>query len=106
MFQNEELLNHLQTSSVIRTNSAVIAEWNMNIAENILKIGNYRYRPSEGPSTKYGLPVSAFDEIDDGNFYTNATDADIVIDGGLNDEGIPLTFTSKKQKEKLLYSLE
>jgi len=106
MFQNEELLNHLQTSSVIRTNSAVIAEWNMNIAENILKIGNYRYRPSEGPSTKYGLPVSAFDEIDDGNFYTNATDADIVIDGGLDDEGIPLTFTSKKQKEKLLYSLE
>ena len=106
MFQNEELLDHLQTSSVIRTNSAVIAEWNMNIAENILKIGNYRYRPSEGPSTKYGLPVSAFDEIDDGNFYTNATDADVVIDGGLDDEGIPLTFTSKKQKEKLLYSLE
>jgi hypothetical protein len=106
MFQNDELLNHLQTSSVIRTNSAVIAEWNMNIAENILKIGNYRYRPSEGAASQYGFAISAFDETDEGNFYTDATDADIVIDGGLENNNTPLLFTSKKEKEKLLYSLE
>ena len=107
MFQNDDLLNHLQTSSVIRTNSAVIAEWNMNIAENILKIGNYRYRPSEGSASQYGFPTSSFDETDSGNFYTNATDADIVIDGGLDDDDeTPILFTSKKEKEKLLYSLE
>ena len=106
MFQNDELLNHLQTSSVIRTNSAVIAEWNMNIAENILKIGNYRYRPSEGPTSQYGSAISAFDETDAGNFYTNATDADVVIDGGLDDDDTPIAFTSKKEKERLLYSLE
>ena len=106
MFQNDDLLNHLQTSSVIRTNSAVIAEWNMNIAENILKVGNYRYRPSEGSSSQYGFPASSFDETDAGNFYTGATDADVVIDGGLDDEDAPTAFTSKKQKEKLLYSLE
>ena len=107
MFKDDELLNHLETSSTIKTNSAVIAEWNMNIAENILKIGNYRYRPSEGPASDYGLAVSSFDENDSGNFYTNATDADVIIDGGLEDDDeTPILFTPKKEKEKLLYSLE
>lgn len=106
MFKSDDLLNHLQTSSVIRTNSAVIAEWNMNIAENILKIGNYRYRPSEGSSSQYGFPASSFDEIDSGNFYTNATDADAVVDGGVDDTNQPILFTTKKEKERLLYSLE
>lgn len=107
MFQNDDLLNHLQTSSVIRTNSAVIAEWNMNIAENILKVGNYRYRPLDPASSKYRFPATSFDEADAGNFYTNATDADVVVDGGLeDDEETPIVFQSRKQKEKLLYSLE
>lgn len=107
MFQDSDLKNHLETSSTIRTQSAVIAEWNMNIAENISLVGNYRYRPTEGPASKFGLPLGSFDPIDSGNFYTNATDADVVIDGGLGDDNVtPLAFTSKKEKEKLLYSLE
>lgn len=107
MFQDNDLKNHLETSSTVRTQSAVIAEWNMNIAENISIVGNYRYRPTEGPSTKYGLPIGSFDANDSGNFYTNATDADVVIDGGIDNDNItPLAFTSKKEKEKLLYSLE
>lgn len=106
MFQNQELQKHLETSSTIRTQSAVIAEWNMNIAENISLIGNYRYRPSEGPSSKFGLPLGSFDPTDAGQFYTGATDADVVIDGGLDDEDFPLAFASKKQKEAMLYSLE
>jgi len=107
MFESADLKNHLETSSTVRTQSAVIAEWNMNIAENISLVGNYRYRPTEGPSAKYGLPIGSFDLNDSGNFYTNATDADVVIDGGLeNDNQTPIAFVSKKEKEKLLYSLE
>ena len=30
MFQDKDLLNHIETSSSIKTQSAVIAEWNMN----------------------------------------------------------------------------
>ena len=41
MFQEKDLLNHIETSSSIKTQSAVIAEWNMNIATNILAVGNY-----------------------------------------------------------------
>ena len=80
MFQNDELKNHLETSSVIRTQSAVIAEWNMNIPNNIKKIGNYRYRPAEPESVYYSL-INSFDnnETEDTavKFYYGATDADI-----------------------------
>jgi hypothetical protein len=113
MFQSDELKQHFETSSTIRLNSLVLAEWNMNIAENISQIGNYRYRPLDTSDTSYNTIVNSFDLNDEETrFYTGATDADIVIDGGFEDEldennnPIPKAFTSPKQKEKLLYSLE
>lgn len=105
MFTNSTLQTHLQTSSTVKLQSAVIAEWNMNIAENISQIGNYRFRPTDEDSLYYRI-ASSFSYEDEGNFYTNATDADIVIDGGFDDQGIPLAFISSKQKEAMLYSLE
>lgn len=106
MFQNEDLQNHLETSSTIRTQLAVFGEWNMNISENIAIIGNYRYRPTDSPLSKFGLPLSSFDPNDLGGFYTGATDADVVIDGGLENDDTPAAFISKKEKERQLYSLE
>ena len=105
MFVNDELKTHLETSSTIKSQSAIIAEWNMNIPTNILKIGNYRYRPFEDGSP-YNLLPNTFDSNDQGNFYTNATDADIVIDGGFDDNNLPVTLTTSKNKLKMLYSLE
>ena len=111
MFENAELQKHLQESSVIRTQSAIIAEWNMNIPENILRIGNYRYRPKKESSPYKNLPGS-FDPYDSGTsssavkYYTDATDADVVIDGGFNDSNEPFTLSTKKAKIGMLYSLE
>ena len=105
MFQDEDLKNHLETSSVVRIQSAVIAEWNMNIADNILQIGNYRNRPSSATSP-YRTINNTFDLNDFGNFYTGATDADIIVDGGLNNDDEPVVFPSSRDKEKLLYSIE
>jgi ribosomal protein S6E (S10) len=105
MFFNEELQAHLEESSTIKTQSVVIAEWNMNIPTNISKIGNYRYRPNTADSIYKRLPAT-FDINDDGNYYTNATDADVKIDGGVDDDGIPTTLKSVKEKTRLLYSLE
>jgi len=105
MFQNTTLKDHLETTSGIKTQSAVIAEWNMNFADNILKAGNYRFRPTDSTSDYYQI-ASSFSVDDPGNFYTGATDADIVIDGGFEDDGTPVAFTSKKQKENMLFSLE
>ncbi len=106
MFVNEELKKFLQTSSVVRSQSAVIAEWNMNIADNIKQIGNYRYRPLDETGSKYKTIAGSFDQNDTANHFTGATDADIVVDGGLDDSNAPMFFTSTKDKFKMLYSLE
>lgn len=111
MFQNDDLLNHIETSSSIKTQSAVIAEWNMNIPSNMLQIGNYRYRPNQSDSVYSALP-NTFDLTDSGDstgaikYYTDATDSDVVIDGGFDDNNEPTTLTSYKEKLKMLYSLE
>lgn len=107
MFQSKELNDHLKTSSTVKSQTAVIAEWNMNFFENIADIGNYRHRPLLGISQKYGSIPNTYDPRDIGNFYTGATDADVVIDGGFKADGeTPEIFKPKKEKEKLLFSLE
>ena len=112
MFQDQELQDYLETSSTIRSQTSVIAEWNMNIAENIEEIGNYRYRKNALPNTEdfaYVNIESSYDPIDATNSHTNATDSDVVVDGGFDQVAgtqVPTLFLSKKEKEKLLYSLE
>ena len=77
----------------------------MNMPNNIYKLGNYRYRPSGAEAQFLTLPLD-FDQLDSGNYYTGATDADVVIDGGFTNANIPQLFTSIKDKVKTIYSLE
>lgn len=108
MFQEKDLLNHIETSSSIKTQSAIIAEWNMNIATNILTVGNYRYRPHD-PGSIYRTIPNTFvleNKTSFPAFYYGATDADVVIDGGFDNEDAPFNLIPKKDKLKLLYSLE
>jgi hypothetical protein len=104
LFSGDALKTHLETSATVSLQSLVLAEWNMNMPDNIQKIGNYRYRPSQDTIYK-NLPIN-YDPNDQGNFYTGATDADVVVDGGVNDLNVPQLFTSSKDKMKMLYSLE
>jgi hypothetical protein len=107
MFLDTELNSHLETASTIKSQSAVFAEWNMNFADNLASIGNYRYRKFAGPSSVYSTLPNSFDINDIGNFYAGATDADTIIDGGMDTTtDQPIFFISKKAKESLLYSLE
>jgi len=104
VFQNDELKEHLETSFSVESESAVVAEWNMNIPGNILKIGNYRYREN---STQYSVIPNFFDINDVGEFYTGATDADVTVAYGFEDDDFtPQLFKYPKEKEKQLYSLE
>jgi hypothetical protein len=105
MFEDKDLQTFLETASTIRNKSLVTAEWNMNIPNNIKHIGNYRYRPTQTESIYSSLPTS-FDINDAGNFYTGATDSDVLVDGTFDNDDIPTTFLTKKEKLKTLYSLE
>jgi hypothetical protein len=105
MFGDSNLFSELNVSSSLTTESKVFAEWNMNIPSNFLSIGNYRYRQQESSSI-YNLVPETFDRYDSGNYYTGATDADILIDGGLDDSNQALAFSSKQQLTNILFSLE
>lgn len=105
MFGNQKLLDTLQKSNNISVSSLIFAEFNMNIATNFAKVGNYRYRPNEVSSIYHTL-MSKYDKNDAGNYYTGATDADITIDGGMNESDMPIKFTTPVDQTKLLFSLE
>lgn len=112
MFLNDQLKSHFETSPTIKSRSLIIAEWNMNLSDNIIKLGNYRYRKNSSleSDAKYATLPSTYDSLDTGYFYTDATDSDVTINTGYgyNEEGsqVPALFTSKKDNLKLLYSLE
>lgn len=110
MFVNDALQDHLETSSSVKVSSLVLAEWNLNNADNTSVVGNYRYRPSataaDSEDFLYSRIPDIFDPLDEGNYYTDATYADVVVDGGLEDDGTPIAFVNRKEKERLLYSLE
>jgi hypothetical protein len=105
VFVNEALKTHLETSATVKLQSLILAEWNMNMPDNIYKLGNYRYRPTDNSSQYFTLP-NDFDQLDSGNYFTGATDADVVIDGGFTNADVPQLFTSTKDKMKMIYSLE
>lgn len=103
MYQNQDLLDHINSESVVKSQALIIGEWNLNYADNIKQIGNYRYRPT---STLFSTLQPVFDSADAANAYTGGTYSDIVIDGGVRDDDSPITFRSIKEKQNLLFSLE
>lgn len=107
MFQSESLSNHLKNSDTIKTNSKTFVEWNLNDPENVKRLGNYRYRPSDSASPYYLIPSNYID-IEPGPiyYYTGATDSDIAIENGFNDLDEPIMFISEQTKMKMLFSLE
>ena len=105
MFQSEELDNHLKTSHTIETESAVYAEWNLNDLDNVERLGNYRYRPGT-IDNQFSVIPSTYDPLDEGGYYTGATQADIIVQSGFDDEDNPTLFTQPNKKMELLYSLE
>ena len=105
MFVSEALKTYLEQSATVNLQSLVLAEWNMNVPENIFKLGNYRYRPTT-PGSIYNTIPNTFDQLDIGNYYTGATNADVVVDGGFDNAGTPQQFLIPEEKMKMIYSLE
>lgn len=104
MFDNATLKNYLKIKSTIKSQSIVLAEWNMNYAENIEKYGNYKNRPMvpTAASTSY---VSEDSTTVTPTWY-GYTDSYTISNGGIDaTTGVPYTFVNKNEKEELLYSL-
>ena len=103
MFQSEPLNNHLKASHTIASAQEVFLELNLNQADNIEKLGNYRYRPALAGSVFASIKATYDDDSGLIKYYTGATDSDIVVDNGFDDDDEPISFITKKKKLNLLY---
>jgi len=99
------LLEYVDSANTIHTQSQIIAEWNLNMFDNIKLVGNYKNRPSQGGFTIANKFVEETISTADKQ-YLGFTESDVITDGGYNETGIPITFLSKNQKTNILYSLE
>ena len=103
MFQNENLKTYLEEASSVKSQATVLGEWNMNYAENIDKIGNYKNRPTVSAAS--GSYVSEDSSTVTPTWY-GYTDSSVISYGGIKDiDSTPYTFVNKNEKEELLYSL-
>jgi len=104
MYNNATLKTYLEQNSTIKSQSVVLAEWNMNYAENIDKYGNYKNRPAV-PAAASGSYVNETSATVTPTWY-GFTDSSVVSSGGIyNATSAPYTFVNKNEKEELLYSL-
>ena len=106
MYQSPEVKDHIDTSSTVKSRALILAEWNLNISENIEKIGNYRYRPVANQDFAQKDIAEDYDRLDVANDYTGATDSDTVIDGVYDSNDEPIAFSSVDKKMGMLFSLE
>jgi hypothetical protein len=91
MYGEESFQNYMRTSHTIKNGTRIIAEWNMNIPGNIQSIGNYEVRAGN-------LAESS----------PNALDSNTIITTQYYQEGssTPTKFTDKRERMRLMYSLE
>jgi hypothetical protein len=104
MFRDSDYLSAYKTEHTLNIASLVIAEFNMNQYDNIDKIGNYRYRPN-GTDAKYLVPISNYDQFDQGDYYTGADISYIEYANTRDSSGNILRFTEEQFDRELYYSL-
>lgn len=106
MFSNTDLNNHFKNSQIIKNQALVLAEWNLNSSDNIDVIGNYRFRRNDSVYNTLRMTFSKEDASTPTPYYWGATDFDILIDGGLDENNDPILFKKGYERLKNIYSLE
>lgn len=106
MFNDEELLDHLQTVNTLKVESLVTAEWNLNDLQSIENYGNYRYRPNDSASPIYNALISSYDVNDEGNFYLDALESKVISEYAVDDNDASLLFTNTEVDRGLYFSLK
>ena len=117
MFQGDEIQNAYKLDGTIVSKAFVLAEWNINDAEHIVQVGNYRYRHAKDerkfPDTQswpHKDIEDEWDESDASNSWTDATNCDVEIEGPYDEDNngntIPTLFQQEDLRFKFNYSLD
>jgi hypothetical protein len=104
MFNDQKLINHIKTTNTLQIESFILGEWNLNDFENILKYGNYRYRLSS--SSIYSTLPNTYDELDAGDYYTDALLSNIVTESIVDNIDEPIQVSTLEINRDLYFSLK
>lgn len=106
MYQNTVLKNHIEQSSSINVQSLILAEWNLNFADNVKTVGNYRWRNGD---TTYGTIASSYTVEDETTtnpkYYGALTSYNTPFRSDVTDESSLFYYKNDNEKEKILFSL-
>jgi hypothetical protein len=96
MFESEDLKNHIESSSTVKSKAFIVAEWNLNDPENVQQLGNYRHRWTYANSYYKSLN-SQWDISDNGSnathrWWKDATNCDDSIEGAYDNDDEPTIF--------------
>lgn len=104
MFLDSDLKQHLATSGSIKTESLIIAEWNLNDYDTIKQYGNYRYRKTTA-SSQYALLSSFYDSFDLEDAYTDATLSYIQSQNIINNANQLQVYKTREKNRELYFDL-
>jgi hypothetical protein len=108
MFSNATLKTYLETATSVHTRSLIIAEWNMNMTDNISAIGNYRHRP--GTTGNFSTIQSTYFADESARTlkdYTGATDSYVTLNNGYTGTtSTSVVFSTLQKKNQMIYSLQ
>lgn len=88
-----------------------MAEWNLNLSDNVELLGNYRFRPALLGSGTYSVIKNIYETTDiDSAYgnpeYTGATDSRTILITGIDPNTLQTTIAANVDKsEQMLYSL-
>lgn len=100
-----DLDNFVKVNNTLQIESLVVAEWNMNDFERIIKYGTYRNRPYDQQSPFYKAPTE-YDQNDEGNYYTDAHKSIFTFADFVQDDDEPVLFESDDVNRSLYFDLE
>jgi hypothetical protein len=114
MYYTKELESAVRNNHSLRSNTVIIAEWNINDAEHIAQVGNYRYRWHKDERKDQSFDdwphkeiQDTWDEDDQSGDWTDATNCDIEIEGPYDDDtDEPTLFQQEDLRFKFNYSLD
>lgn len=106
MFQDADLQEYIETNNVLKLESFITAEWNLNDFDKIKNYGNYRYRPTSAATGQFFTILNSYDETDDGNYYTDNLESTTISSFALDNDDQPIAFTETETDRQLYYSLK
>jgi hypothetical protein len=105
MFNDLDLLEHVNVKNTLKIESLIIAEWNLNDLDVIENYGNYRNTFSAAVNS-FIPPIDIYDPSDEGDYYSDGLKSEKFSIFGAGEKDADLFYTTPEKDREIYYSLK